>query len=72
MAQTIGVGVIGMGWMGLVHSRSYRAIPVRFPDNGIRPRLEGAQARDGHEASDRPEQRQGPLLGLDDGWKDVR
>ena len=30
MTRTIGIGVIGMGWMGEVHSRSYRAIPDRF------------------------------------------
>ncbi len=39
MARTIGIGVIGMGWMGHVHSRSYRQIPDRFYDSGIRPRL---------------------------------
>lgn len=39
MARTIGIGVIGMGWMGEVHSRSYRAIPDRFYESGIRPRL---------------------------------
>lgn len=36
---TIGIGVIGMGWMGDAHSRSYRSIPDRFPESGIRPRL---------------------------------
>ena len=30
MTQTIGIGVIGMGWMGTVHSRSYRQITDRF------------------------------------------
>lgn len=39
MARTIGIGVIGMGWMGEVHSRSYRAIPDRFYESGIVPRL---------------------------------
>jgi predicted dehydrogenase len=28
-----------MGWMGLVHGRSYRAISDRFHESGIRPRL---------------------------------
>ncbi len=33
MAKTkIGIGVIGMGWMGGVHSRAYRAVADRFPD----------------------------------------
>jgi len=40
MAQEeIGVAVIGMGWMGEVHSRSYRALADRFPDAPFRPRL---------------------------------
>ncbi len=39
MTKTIGIGVIGFGWMGQAHSRSYRNIPVYFPDAGIRPRL---------------------------------
>src|SRR5437762_1639387 len=39
MARKIGVGVIGMGWMGLVHSRAYRAVADRFPDSGLQPVL---------------------------------
>lgn len=39
MERTIGIGVIGMGWMGQVHSRSYRQMVDRFHDDGIRPRL---------------------------------
>src|SRR5438552_17766801 len=39
MTRTIGIAVIGMGWMGEVHSRSYRAIPDRFHESGIQPRL---------------------------------
>src|SRR5581483_11451567 len=39
MTRTIGVGVIGMGWMGEAHSRAYRAIPDHFFDAGIQPRL---------------------------------
>jgi predicted dehydrogenase len=39
MSRTIGIGVIGMGWMGAQHSRSYRQIAERFPGSGIRPRL---------------------------------
>ena len=33
------MGVIGFGWMGQAHSRSYRDIPVLFPEAEIRPRL---------------------------------
>ncbi len=39
MTRTIGIGVIGMGWMGEVHSRAYRAIPDRFHESGLFPRL---------------------------------
>ena len=39
MARTIGVGVIGMGWMGQVHSRSYNVIKDRFGESGICPSL---------------------------------
>ena len=37
--KTIGIGVIGMGWMGQVHSRSYGLVPQRFPDAEIEPRF---------------------------------
>jgi len=39
MPRVIGVGVIGMGWMGEVHSRSYRQIVERFPECPLHPRL---------------------------------
>jgi predicted dehydrogenase len=39
MAHTIGIGVIGMGWMGMVHSRAYRQLADRFPEADIRPQL---------------------------------
>jgi predicted dehydrogenase len=35
----LGIGVIGMGWMGQAHSRAYNNIADRFQDSGIRPRL---------------------------------
>jgi predicted dehydrogenase len=37
--QTIGVGVIGMGWMGTVHSRAYLAAADRFHESGIEANL---------------------------------
>ncbi len=58
MTREIGIGVIGMGWMGEAHSRSYRAIPDRFHASGIRPRLVvcadpvEARARDAQERFD--------------------
>jgi predicted dehydrogenase len=39
MAQVVGIGVIGMGWMGTVHSRAYLQAADRFHDSGIQPRL---------------------------------
>jgi predicted dehydrogenase len=39
MTQIIGVGIIGMGWMGTVHSRSYLQAADRFHDSGIRAKL---------------------------------
>jgi predicted dehydrogenase len=36
---TIGIGVVGFGWMGQAHTRAYRDIPVYYPETGIRPRL---------------------------------
>lgn len=37
--KPINIGVIGMGWMGQVHSRSYGLVPQRFPDAGFEPRF---------------------------------
>jgi len=39
MTQTIGIGIIGMGWMGQVHSRAYGQAADRFRDSGLRPRM---------------------------------
>ncbi len=39
MTKTIGIGVVGFGWMGQAHSRSYRSIPAYYPEVGIRPLL---------------------------------
>jgi predicted dehydrogenase len=39
MAQSVGIGVIGMGWMGTVHSRAYLQAADRFHDSGIQARL---------------------------------
>jgi predicted dehydrogenase len=33
------IGLIGFGWMGQAHSRSYRSIPAYFPDARITPEL---------------------------------
>lgn len=39
MDRQVGIGVIGMGWMGRVHSAAYRRLPEHFPDLGVSPRL---------------------------------
>ncbi|MGI9608952.1 MAG: Gfo/Idh/MocA family protein, partial [Acidimicrobiia bacterium] len=37
--NTIGIAVIGFGWMGQAHSRSYARIPSLFPDRPADPQL---------------------------------
>ena len=37
--RQVGIGVIGLGWMGRVHTASYRRVPEHFPDLGVTPRL---------------------------------
>lgn len=37
--KRLGVGVVGFGWMGQAHSRSYRRIPTLFPDRVADPVL---------------------------------
>lgn len=39
MTREIGVGVIGMGWMGETHSRAYRQVLERFVEADFAPRL---------------------------------
>ena len=39
MTKSIGIGVIGMGWMGSAHSRAYRQIADRYPESDVVPRL---------------------------------
>nr|WP_221620277.1 Gfo/Idh/MocA family oxidoreductase [Arachnia propionica] len=40
--KVIGVGVISLGWMGRLHTRSYRALRERFQDLGVEVRLVAA------------------------------
>src|SRR5690348_1044799 len=37
--ERIGVGVVGFGWMGSVHSRAYVRLPHHFPDLPLRADL---------------------------------
>jgi predicted dehydrogenase len=39
MKEEISVAVIGLGWMGQVHSRGYRRLFDHYPDCPLRPRL---------------------------------
>ncbi len=39
MATSMGIGVIGMGWMGQAHARSYISMPLRYPGSDLHPRL---------------------------------
>ncbi len=39
MASPIGIGIIGMGWMGMVHGRAYHQVRQRFPESGLLPEL---------------------------------
>ncbi len=39
MTKSPGIGIIGMGWMGRVHTRSYRQVPDRYREKGLQPRL---------------------------------
>lgn len=42
MNRQIGVGLVGVGWMGRLHSRAYRAVPDHYPELQLEPRLVAA------------------------------
>ncbi|MGW3173407.1 Gfo/Idh/MocA family protein [Streptomyces sp. NPDC001153] len=39
MVNTLGVGVVGFGWMGRVHTQAYARLPHHFPQLSVRPEL---------------------------------
>lgn len=39
MVDTLGVAVIGFGWMGRVHTQAYARVPHHYPQLALRPRL---------------------------------
>ncbi|MCX4992907.1 MULTISPECIES: Gfo/Idh/MocA family protein [unclassified Streptomyces] len=39
MVRTLGVAVVGFGWMGRVHTQAYARVPHHFPDLALRPEL---------------------------------
>lgn len=41
MAKEIGIGVLGFGFMGKVHTFGYRTLPYYYPDIPLQPRLVG-------------------------------
>lgn len=69
MKQIIGVGVIGMGWMGTVHSRSYLAAADRFHDSGFRAKL--VVCADDVEERAREAQERFGFEGYTTRWQDV-
>lgn len=39
MVDSLGVAVVGFGWMGRVHSQAYARLPHHYPQLALRPRL---------------------------------
>lgn len=39
MVDTLGVAVVGFGWMGRVHTQAYARVPHHYPELALRPRL---------------------------------
>src|SRR5829696_4688807 len=39
MRNEIGIGIVGLGWMGEVHTRGYRRLLDHYPDCPLKPRL---------------------------------
>jgi len=39
MTRDVGIGLLGVGWMGEVHSASYRRVPLHFPECQARATL---------------------------------
>jgi len=39
MVRTLGVAVVGFGWMGRVHAQAYARVPHHFPELALRPEL---------------------------------
>jgi len=37
--REIGVGLVSLGWMGRLHTKAYQAVPVTYPELGVRPVL---------------------------------
>ncbi|MDQ3669392.1 MAG: Gfo/Idh/MocA family oxidoreductase [Actinomycetota bacterium] len=56
MAREVGIGLLGAGWMGEVHSTAYRRVPIHFPECAARALLVVAADQDeerAHAAAER-------------------
>ena len=69
MTQMLGIGLLGMGWMGEVHSRCYLLAADRFTDKGFKPRL--VVCADSVEARARAGQERFGFERYTTDWKDV-
>jgi predicted dehydrogenase len=69
MRTGIGVGVIGLGWMGRVHSRGYRRLLGHYPDCPFEPRL--VMAADAVEARARESAGRLGFEGWSTDWREV-
>jgi predicted dehydrogenase len=67
MAREIGIGIVGLGWMGQVHARGYRRLFDHYPDCPLKPRL--VMAADAVEERAR---QTAELLGFEDWTTDWR
>jgi predicted dehydrogenase len=39
MSRRLGVGLVGLGWMGTLHTKAYRAVAATYPELGVHPEL---------------------------------
>ncbi|MCH2539411.1 MAG: Gfo/Idh/MocA family oxidoreductase [Anaerolineales bacterium] len=69
MTKTIGIGILGMGWMGEVHSRCYLLAADRFREKGFNPRL--VVCAESFEARARAGQERFGFERYTTDWKDV-
>lgn len=49
--KRLGVGVISLGWMGRLHTRSYKAVAEYFPELGVEVELVAAADGQWHEVA---------------------
>jgi hypothetical protein len=45
MRNEIGIGMVGLGWMGEVHTRAYRRLLDHYPTSALKPKLVTADDR---------------------------